>query len=233
MSATAFTSVEQREVVKCDNCNLVQYVTSNSLCRKCHKLLPVVEEVKPPAAVAPTIALPAVLPFVLELVPQPRPSIGVAAGFRKAFLRRRSSLGLRQRQLGSPRFLRADISNPEHGSLPSFSHFQRYARALNTRGSSLLEMIDDPRAEALEPLACSDKTILRHTGPVLRRLREGSGKDRKEFRLAIGVTSTLLSQWETGRKYPKLIALERVASMVGKPLHALVAEIENAACLGG
>ena len=35
----SLASVETREVVRCDYCSLVQYRTSNSLCRKCHRPL--------------------------------------------------------------------------------------------------------------------------------------------------------------------------------------------------
>ena len=38
-------SVETREVVRCDYCSLVQYRTSNSLCRKCHRPLDIEEPV--------------------------------------------------------------------------------------------------------------------------------------------------------------------------------------------
>src|ERR1035441_9927582 len=43
--ATTLVSVETREVVRCDNCFLVQFRTINSLCRKCHRPLDVEEPV--------------------------------------------------------------------------------------------------------------------------------------------------------------------------------------------
>src|ERR1019366_10674055 len=36
---------EKRNVVRCDHCALVQYLTSNALCRKCHSLIEVDESV--------------------------------------------------------------------------------------------------------------------------------------------------------------------------------------------
>ena len=50
--ATTLVSVETREVVRCDHCRLVQYRTSNSLCRKCHKPL----DVEEPAQLAPHLS---------------------------------------------------------------------------------------------------------------------------------------------------------------------------------
>ena len=58
--ATALVSVETREVVRCEHCTLVQYRTSNSLCRKCHRPLDIEE------------------PFVLG--PQPVPAAGSFVG---------------------------------------------------------------------------------------------------------------------------------------------------------
>src|SRR4051812_10885387 len=41
--ATVPVSIETREVVRCEHCTLVQYRTSNSLCRRCHKPLDIEE----------------------------------------------------------------------------------------------------------------------------------------------------------------------------------------------
>jgi len=46
--AITLVSVEAREVLRCDYCSLVQFRTSNSLCRRCHRPLEV-EELLPPA----------------------------------------------------------------------------------------------------------------------------------------------------------------------------------------
>ena len=37
--ATTLAPVENREVVRCDHCHLVQFRTSNNLCRKCRTSL--------------------------------------------------------------------------------------------------------------------------------------------------------------------------------------------------
>ena len=49
--ATSLVSVETREVVRCEYCRLMQYRTSNSICRKCHKPL----DFEEPALLAPQL----------------------------------------------------------------------------------------------------------------------------------------------------------------------------------
>jgi len=48
---TTFATVEAREVLRCDFCSLVQFRTSNSLCRRCRKPL----EVDEPEALSPQL----------------------------------------------------------------------------------------------------------------------------------------------------------------------------------
>ena len=85
--ATALVSVETREVVRCEYCALVQYRTSNSLCRKCHKPLDIEE------------------PIVLGPQPLPSPSIhnSAEAGLHVAGQVKeiRKARHLSQRQLAS------------------------------------------------------------------------------------------------------------------------------------
>jgi hypothetical protein len=45
LMATSLVSVETREVVRCEYCRLMQYRTSNSLCRRCRKPLDMEEPV--------------------------------------------------------------------------------------------------------------------------------------------------------------------------------------------
>src|SRR5271165_659388 len=55
--ATTLVSVETREVVRCEHCRLMQYRTSNSLCRRCHRPL----DIEEPVHLAPQlVASPAV-----------------------------------------------------------------------------------------------------------------------------------------------------------------------------
>src|ERR1700742_1877310 len=55
LMATMMAPVEQREVLRCDHCSLVQFRTNSSLCRRCHKSLEVeLPEPEPaPLAIVP------------------------------------------------------------------------------------------------------------------------------------------------------------------------------------
>ena len=83
--ATTLISVETREVVRCDYCSLVQYRTSNSLCRKCRRPL----DIEEPAPLAP------------QLVSMPTVAASAEAGLQVAAQVReiRRARHLSQRQL--------------------------------------------------------------------------------------------------------------------------------------
>src|SRR5438445_4344301 len=55
--ATTLAPVDSREVVRCDRCLLVQFRTSNNLCRRCHTSL---DEDEPEVAAAPP--MPVMMP---------------------------------------------------------------------------------------------------------------------------------------------------------------------------
>ncbi len=132
--------VEQREVLRCDHCALVQFRTATSLCRKCRKPLDVEE---PEPVKAPS----------LSLVP---PSAGaddssglqVAAAVKN--LRRVRNLS--QRQLaGRMNVPRTYISKIENGkAMPTLSSLERLARALQVDISALLR---DGRARSKDEAA--------------------------------------------------------------------------------
>ncbi len=126
--ATMMAPVEQREVLRCDHCSLVQFRSANSLCRKCRKPLDV-EEPEPVAAPA------------LSLVPQATQSsegsgLQVATAVRD--LRRVRNLS--QRQLaGRMNVPRTYISKIENGkAMPTLSSLERLAKALQVDISALL-----------------------------------------------------------------------------------------------
>jgi len=56
--ATTLAPVDSREVVRCDHCLLVQFRTTNSLCRRCHLSLDEIEV----ESVAPD-PIPAIMPI--------------------------------------------------------------------------------------------------------------------------------------------------------------------------
>src|SRR5947209_5515019 len=87
--ATTLAPVDQREVVRCDRCSLVQFRTANNNCRRCHKCMDP-EEPEP----------------ILEIIaPAPAPATGngraPAMGAQVALAIRtlRHRCGLSQRQL--------------------------------------------------------------------------------------------------------------------------------------
>ena len=123
--ATMMAPVEQREVLRCDHCSLVQFRTANALCRRCHKCLEVEE---PEPAPAP-----------LALVPTPVAQEGglqVATAVRD--LRHVRNLSQRQlaARMGVPRTYISKIENGK--AMPTLSSLDRLARALQVDISTLL-----------------------------------------------------------------------------------------------
>jgi transcriptional regulator with XRE-family HTH domain len=117
---------QDREVLRCDHCKLVQFRTSAETCRRCKKsMLP--EQPKPQAVIA--------------LVPEPAApaaagEIQVAAAVRDL----RHVRNLSQRQLaGRMGVPRTYISKIENGkAMPTLSSLDRLARALQVDISALL-----------------------------------------------------------------------------------------------
>lgn len=136
--ATALVSVETREVVRCDYCALVQYRTSNSLCRRCHKPLDIEE------------------PIVLG--PQPLPSSSIhgsaEAGLHVAAQVRdiRKARHLSQRQLASRMQVpRTYISKIENGkAVPTLGSLERLAEALEV---DVCHLVRDARSRRDEEIA--------------------------------------------------------------------------------
>jgi transcriptional regulator with XRE-family HTH domain len=125
LMATMMAPVEQREVLRCDHCSLVQFRTANTLCRRCHKCLEVEE---PEPAPAP-----------LALVPPPTTQEGglqVARAVRD--LRHVRNLSQRQlaARMGVPRTYISKIENGK--AMPTLSSLDRLARALQVDISALL-----------------------------------------------------------------------------------------------
>ncbi|MEO6912269.1 MAG: helix-turn-helix transcriptional regulator [Edaphobacter sp.] len=123
--ATMMAPVEQREVLRCDHCSLVQFRPSNALCRRCHKCLEVEE---PQPAVAPLALVP----------PQPAQEGGIQVATAVRDLRHVRNLS--QRQLAARMNVpRTYISKIENGkAMPTLSSLDRLARALQVDISTLL-----------------------------------------------------------------------------------------------
>ncbi len=118
-------SVEQREVVRCDKCNLVQFCTASSACRRCHKSL-IIEQTAPEAPALTLVPSP----------PAPEGGLQVATAVRD--LRRVRNLSQRQlaARMGVPRTYISKIENAK--AMPTLSSLDRLARALQVDISCLL-----------------------------------------------------------------------------------------------
>src|ERR1022692_481360 len=141
--ATTLTPVDSREVVRCDHCLLVQFRTSNSLCRRCHLSLDEDE-----AEIAAMTAAPEVLPVNVDS--NGRGHLKLAHSIRS--LRLRS--GLSQRQLALrmsvPRTYVSKIENEK--ATPTLSSLERLARALEVTVPELLSGGEKNRQDEISEL---------------------------------------------------------------------------------
>lgn len=140
--------VEQREVLRCDHCSLVQFRTATAACRRCKKSL---EVEKPVPAPAPLALVPA-----LKAADQ---GIQVATAVRDL----RHVRNLSQRQLAARMNVpRTYISKIENGkAMPTLSSLDRLARALEVDISALLR--DAPTRH-------SNETAMLVTDPFLAEI---------------------------------------------------------------
>jgi transcriptional regulator with XRE-family HTH domain len=138
--ATTLAPVDSREVVRCDRCLLVQFRTTNNLCRRCHTSL---DEDEPEVVATP----------VPEAMPAPGHGHGhlnLAASIRSLRLRN----GLSQRQLAGrmsvPRTYVSKIENEK--ATPTLSSLERLARALEVTVPELLSGGERNRQEEVREL---------------------------------------------------------------------------------
>jgi transcriptional regulator with XRE-family HTH domain len=153
--ATTLAPVDSREVVRCDHCHLVQFLTTNHLCRRCRASL----DPEEPEAVAaePQVAAP-------PANGNGHTHLQVALAIR--VLRQRN--GLSQRQLALrmqvPRTYVSKIENDK--ATPTLSSLERLARALEVTVPELLnggarsqqdevrELLSDDFIAELVPYLC-------------------------------------------------------------------------------
>ncbi|MDR3738474.1 MAG: helix-turn-helix domain-containing protein [Terracidiphilus sp.] len=168
--ATTLVSVESREVVRCDFCSLVQYRTSNSLCRKCHRPLDIEE---------PTPLLPQLV------TTQPVPS-SAEAGLQVAAQVRdiRKARHLSQRQLaGRMQVPRTYISKIENGkAIPTLGSLERLATALEIDVSQLVRDERSRREEEVtailaDPFLAEIAALLPQLDSLHRTLVYGAVRD--------------------------------------------------------
>jgi len=139
--ATTLAPVDSREVIRCDHCLLVQFRTTNNLCRRCHLSLDEDES----ELVAPT-PVPAVLP----INGNGHGHLNLASSIRSLRLRN----GLSQRQLAGrmsvPRTYVSKIENEK--ATPTLSSLERLARALEVTVPELLSGGERNREEEVREL---------------------------------------------------------------------------------
>jgi len=147
--ATMMAPVEQREVLRCDHCSLVQFRPSNALCRRCHKSL----EVEVPEPV-----------LALKIVP-PQPAQEGGLQVATAVRDLRHVRNLSQRQLAARMNVpRTYISMIENGkAMPTLSSLDRLAKALQVDISTLLRDSNNRHR---------DETAVLMTDPFLAEIAE-------------------------------------------------------------
>jgi transcriptional regulator with XRE-family HTH domain len=167
---TNLVNVETRDVVRCDYCRLVQFRTSNSICRKCHKPL----EIEEPVVLVP------------QLVPAPLVPASAEAGMQVAGQVReiRRARHLSQRQLaGRMQVPRTYISKIENGkAIPTLGSLERLAAALEVDVSQLVRDArsryeDEVAAIMADPFLAELAALLPHLDPLQRTLVLGSVRD--------------------------------------------------------
>lgn len=168
--ATALVSVETREVVRCEHCTMVQYRTSSSLCRRCHKPIAIEE------------------PVVLGPQPVPNQSAGSAeAGLHVATQVReiRRARHLSQRQLASRMQVpRTYISKIENGkAIPTLGSLERLADALQVDVCQLVRDARSRRDEEVtailaDPFLAEVASLLPRLDSLQRTLFFGALRDK-------------------------------------------------------
>src|SRR5437867_10514073 len=143
--ATTLAPVDSREVIRCDRCLLLQFRTSNNLCRRCHGSL---DEDEPEVVCTPPP------PQILPMHGNGRGHLNLAASIRS--LRQRT--GLSQRQLALrmsvPRTYVSKIENEK--ATPTLSSLERLARALEVTVPDLLNGGQRSREDEIRDLAADD-----------------------------------------------------------------------------
>ena len=157
--ATALAPVNSREVVRCDRCLLVQFLTSNHLCRRCHLSL---DEEEPPIVVMTPV--PEALPVLIHS--NGRRQLKLAHSIRSLRLRN----GLSQRQLALrmavPRTYVSKIENEK--ATPTLSSLERLARALEVAVPDLLS--GGERSRQQEVLELMEDRFVAEVMPYLSKL---------------------------------------------------------------
>ena len=136
--ASPVITSEAREVLRCEHCSLVQFMTTNSLCRRCHRPL----EIDEPEPLSPSLVA------VSGHSGSDNGGLQVARAVRDLRLER----CLSQRQLaGRMQVPRTYISKIENGkATPTLSSLERLANALEV---DICRLVHDARSRRNEETA--------------------------------------------------------------------------------
>jgi transcriptional regulator with XRE-family HTH domain len=171
LASPSLASGEAREVVRCEHCTLVQYRTTNSLCRRCHKPL----DIEEPVVLGP------------QPVPSPPVQATAEAGLQVAGQVReiRRARHLSQRQLaGRMQVPRTYISKIENGkAIPTLGSLQRLADALEVDVCQLVRDTRSRRDEEVgailaDPFLAEIAALLPHLDSLQRTLFYGALRDK-------------------------------------------------------
>jgi transcriptional regulator with XRE-family HTH domain len=170
--ATALVSMEAREVVRCAfaDCKLIQFKTTNALCRRCHRPLEIEEPVRPG-------------PIPVDHPPvDPSSEAGLKVAGQVKDIRRARHMS--QRQLaGRMQVPRTYISKIENGkAIPTLGSLERLAEALGVDLRQLVRdarsLRDDEVASILaDPLLAEIAALLPSLDPFHRSLLYGAARD--------------------------------------------------------
>jgi len=168
--ATTLVSLDSREVVRCEHCALVQFRTSNSMCRRCHKPLDIEE-----LPVLGPIPVPDHTPVSEEA------GLQVAAQVREI----RKSRHLSQRQLANRMQVpRTYISKIENGkAIPTLGSLERLAEALEVDVCQLVRDSRSRRDEEVtailaDPFLAEIAALLPRMDSLQRTLFYGAVRDK-------------------------------------------------------
>lgn len=168
--ATNLVSLDSREVVRCEYCALVQFRTTTSLCRRCHKPI----EMEEPPVLGP-VPVPDRQPNCAEA------GLQVAAQVRDI----RKSRHLSQRQLASRMQVpRTYISKIENGkAIPTLGSLERLADALEVDVSQLVRDTRSRREEEVssilsDPFLAEIASLLPRLDSLQKTLFMGALRDR-------------------------------------------------------
>ena len=168
--ATTLASVDTRDVLRCDHCSLVQYRTTNNLCRRCKRIL----EIEERTPLSPQLVTAAPVPNSAEA------GLQVATQVREI----RRARHLSQRQLASRMSVpRTYISKIENGkAIPTLGSLERLALALGVGVHHLVRDARSRRDEEVasilaDPLLAEIATLLPQLDSLHRTLIYGQVRD--------------------------------------------------------